>query len=69
MKKRTSIFIDKDWVQAGLKATGLKTRRELVDLALRDLIRRESQKRMLELKGRIDWEGDFQEMRKGRTFS
>lgn len=69
MKKRTSIVIDEDLVQAGLKATGLKTLRELVELALRDLLRRESQKRILELKGSIDWEGDLQEMRRGRTFS
>ena len=69
MKKRTNIVLDEDLVQAGLKATGLRTRKELVDFALRDLLRRESQKRILELKGSVQWEGDLSKMRKGRTFS
>jgi len=57
--KRTSIVIDEKLIMAGLKATGIKTRRALVDYALRDLLRRESQKRILELKGRVHWEGDL----------
>ena len=69
MKKRTNLVLDEDLVQAGLKATGLRTRKELVDFALRDLLRRESQRRILELKGTVQWEGDLSEMRKGRTFS
>jgi Arc/MetJ family transcription regulator len=64
--KRTNIVIDEKLVKAGLKETGLKTRRALVDYALRDLLRRESQKRILDLKGKIHWEGDLSSMRKGR---
>ena len=69
MKKRTNIVVDEDLVEAGLNATGLKTRKELVDFALRDLLRRESQKKILELKGTIHWEGDLSQIRKGRAFS
>ena len=64
--KRTNIVIDEKLIKAGLKTTGLKTRRALVDYALRDLLRRESQKRILELKGKVHWEGDLSSMRKGR---
>ena len=64
--KRTNIVIDEKLIKAGLKATGLKTRRALVDYALRDVLRRESQKRILELKGKIHWEGDLLSMRKVR---
>jgi Arc/MetJ family transcription regulator len=64
--KRTNILLDEDLVKAGLKATGLKTRRALVDFALRDLLRRESQKRILRLKGKVHWEGDLGSMRRGR---
>jgi Arc/MetJ family transcription regulator len=64
--KRTNIVIDEKLIKAGLKTTGIKTRRALVDYALRDLLRRESQKRILELKGRVHWEGDLSSMRKGR---
>lgn len=67
MGKRTNIVLDENLVEAGLKATGLKTRKELVDFALRDLLRREAQMKILELKGNVHWEGDLAEMRKGRT--
>lgn len=67
--KRTNIVIDEQLIAAGLKATGIKTRKALVDYALRDLLRRESQKRILELKGKVKWEGDLSSMRKGRVRS
>ncbi len=65
--KRTNIVIDESLVKMALKATGLKTRRELVDYALRELLRRESQKKILELKGKVTWQGDIKAMRKGRV--
>jgi len=65
--QRTNIVLDAELVERGLEVTGLKTRRELVDFALRELLRRENQKRLLELKGAIPWEGDLEEMRKGRV--
>lgn len=63
---RTNIVIDKKLVDAGLKATGLRTRRELVDYALRELLRHKQQKKLLELKGAVAWQGDLNEMRAGR---
>ena len=65
--QRTNIVLDTELIEKGLKVTGLKTRRELVDFALRELLRRENQKRLLELKGRVRWEGDLEEMRRGRV--
>jgi len=64
--KRTNIVMDEKLIEEGMKTTGIKTRRALVDYALRDLLRRESQKRILELKGKVHWEGDLSSMRKGR---
>lgn len=63
---RTNIVLDSRLVEAGLKATGLKTRRELVDFALRELLRRDQQKKLLALKGKVEWEGDLDEMRTAR---
>jgi Arc/MetJ family transcription regulator len=68
MKKRTNIVIDEELVEAGLKTTGLKTRKALVDFALRDLLRRENQRKILELRGKIHWEGDLASMRRRREF-
>ena len=63
---RTNIVLDIKLIEAGLKATGLKTRRELVDFALRELLRHQQQKKLLSLKGKVSWEGDLAEMRTGR---
>ncbi|ADE14439.1 conserved hypothetical protein [Nitrosococcus halophilus Nc 4] len=61
--QRTNIVIDPELIEQGLRVTGLKTRRELVDFALRELLRRENQKKLLELKGQVEWEGDLGAMR------
>jgi Arc/MetJ family transcription regulator len=63
---RTNINLDDELVSKGLEVTGLRTKRELVDLALRELIRREDQKGILKLEGRFHWHGDLNELREGR---
>jgi Arc/MetJ family transcription regulator len=60
---RTNIVIDEALIREGLRVTGLKTRRELVDFALRDLLRRDAQVGLLKLKGTIHWSGDLDAMR------
>jgi len=60
---RTNVVIDEALVEAGLQATGLKTRRDLIDFALRDLLRRKSQRALMELKGTVTWEGDLDRLR------
>lgn len=45
--KRSNIVIDEKLVEAGLKVTGLKVQRELVDYALRELLRRDAQRKIL----------------------
>jgi Arc/MetJ family transcription regulator len=47
--KRTTIVIDEKLINYGLKATGLKSCRALVDYALRDLLRHKSPQKILEL--------------------
>ena len=64
--KRTNIVMDEDLVRQGLKATGMKTRRALVHHALEELVRREKQKGLLALEGKIQWTGDLNAMRRGR---
>ena len=64
---RTNIVLDSKLVEAGLKATGLKTRRQLVDYALRELLRHKQQKKLLSLKGKVTWEGDLESMRSARS--
>ncbi|RKX46225.1 MAG: type II toxin-antitoxin system VapB family antitoxin [Verrucomicrobia bacterium] len=65
---RTNIVLDSHLVEEGMKLTGLKTKRNLVDYALRELLRHEKQAKLLELRGKIDWDGNLDEMRAGRGF-
>lgn len=63
---RTNIHLDDELVSKGLKITGLRSKRELVDLALRELVRKEDQKSILALEGTFRWEGDLDKLREGR---
>jgi Arc/MetJ family transcription regulator len=63
---RTNIILDDALVEQCQRATGIKTRRALVDFALKELLRLERQKRLLKLKGRVTWEGDLDAWRRGR---
>ncbi|MBW1966334.1 MAG: type II toxin-antitoxin system VapB family antitoxin [Deltaproteobacteria bacterium] len=64
---RTNVVLDNELVDKCRKATGIKTRRALIDYALRELLRRESQLKILELKGKVHWDGDLDASRRGRT--
>ena len=63
---RTNIVLDKHLLESALKETGIKTRRQLVDFALPELMRHHQQRKILELKGHIDWQGDLDTMRAGQ---
>ena len=63
---RTNIFIDDNLIEKGMKYTGIKTKKGLVDFALRELIDRKERKKILDLKGRLHWEGNLNEMRDSR---
>lgn len=60
---RTNIEIDNKLMKDTLKVTGLKTKREVVDLALRELLRLRSQAGLKKLRGKFRWEGDLEAMR------
>ncbi len=64
--KRTNIVLDDKLVKECSKATGIKTQRALIDHALRELLRHESQTKILELKGKVHWDGNLNEWRRGR---
>lgn len=64
---RTSIDIDDKLIKEGLKITHLKTKKELVNFALQELIKREKRKRIMELQGKLQWDGDLEQMRTGRV--
>jgi Arc/MetJ family transcription regulator len=64
---RTNIDLDDALVKQGLKVTKLKTKKELVHYALKELIQRKKRKGLLELEGKVIWEGSLDRMRKSRV--
>ena len=60
---RTNIVIDDKLMAATLKATGIKTKREAVELGLRTLLRLKQQTELRKLRGKYEWEGDLDAMR------
>ena len=60
---RTNIVIDDKLMNAALKATGAKTKREAVELGLKTLIRLKKQQQIRGLRGKLRWHGDLNEMR------
>ena len=56
---RTNIVLDDKLVEKGMNYTGIRTKKDLVNLALRELIRRKERKKILRLKGKLRWEGNL----------
>jgi Arc/MetJ family transcription regulator len=60
---RTNIVIDDKLMSDALKATGLETKREAVELGLKTLIKLKKQEGIKAFRGRLQWEGNLDEMR------
>ncbi len=64
---RTNIVLDERLVRQAMQLSGVKTKRQAVDLALRELVARRSVYRALRrLKGKLPWEGDVGAWRRVR---
>lgn len=64
---RTSIVLDDRLVERAMKLSGAKTKRQVVNLALRELVARGSVYRALRrLRGKLPWEGDVGARRRAR---
>jgi Arc/MetJ family transcription regulator len=63
---RTNIVIDDELMANALKLTGLKTKREAVELGLKTLVRLKEQERLRQFRGKLPWQGDLDEMRTDR---
>lgn len=63
---RTNIVIDDKLMKDTLRATGLKTKREAVELGLRTVLRLRQQEAIRRLRGKLAWDGDLDAMRTDR---
>jgi Arc/MetJ family transcription regulator len=64
---RTNIEIDDGLMSEAQRLTGIRTKREAVDFALRELVARHRRLGILELRGRVHWEGDLAASRQDRA--
>jgi Arc/MetJ family transcription regulator len=60
---RTNIEIDDKLMRDALRATGLKTKCEAVELGLRTLLRLRQQEDVRRFRGKLHWVGDLDAMR------
>ncbi|MEQ3696127.1 MAG: type II toxin-antitoxin system VapB family antitoxin [Pseudomonadales bacterium] len=60
---RTNIVIDDDLMLSALQATGLRTKREVVEEALKLIVQQRKQQSIRKLRGKLTWEGNLDEMR------
>ena len=63
---RTNIVLDDRLVKEGLRRFKCRSKRELVHLALTELLKAERPRDLLSLRGRVKWDGDLGELRRLR---
>jgi Arc/MetJ family transcription regulator len=60
---RTNILIDDDLMEAAMLATGVKSKKDAVELGLQMLVRLHRQQSIRDFKSKLQWDGDLDEMR------
>ena len=63
---RIDIEIEDELMREALRCSGLKTEREVVRAGLKVLIRLNRQTKILDVAGKVHWEGNLDESREGR---
>ena len=64
---RTNIVLDENLIERAQKLTGIRTKREVVQEALRTLILLREQAEVRQFRGKLKWEGNLDEMRQTRV--
>lgn len=63
---RTTLNIDETALEEAMEAYEGRTKTEVVNEALRAFARAKRRKRLLDLRGRVAWEGEIDKLRKRR---
>lgn len=64
---RTNIELNDELVAEAMQLSGAKTKKEVVDMALRELIRRKKKKDLMDLAGKIDFIEGYDHKKARRT--
>lgn len=60
---RINIEINEEIMQNGLAISGLKTKKAVVNLALKEFLEKQAKLQILKLQGELVWEGDLDKWR------
>lgn len=60
---RTNIIIDDELMEKAISVSGFNTKKETVEEALKLLIHVKKQSNIRKFRGKLNWEGDLDEMR------
>ena len=60
---RTNIVVDDNLMEEAIKLTKIKTKKGVVDEALKLLVQVKRQEAIRSFKGKLNWEGNLSEMR------
>ena len=63
---RTNIVIDDRLMKDALKLTGIRTKREAVETALKLMVDLKKQEKIRQHRGKLKWDGNLDEMRLAR---
>ncbi len=64
---RTNIEIDDGLIDQAMRSSGARTKRAAVEAGLRLLVETHSQAEIRKLRGKVKWEGNLNESRRGRS--
>jgi len=60
---RTNIVIDDELMSSVMKLTGIRTKREAVEMGLKTLLKLQKQENIRNYRGKLEWVGDLDDMR------
>ncbi len=63
---RTTLNLDDEALERAMKVAAGKTKTEVINEALREFARRRKVRELLELRGKVEWTGDIDKLRKRR---
>lgn len=64
---RTNIELNDKILKDALRLTRIKTKKDVVNYALEELVKKLRRKKILELEGKVKWEGNLNKMRASRV--
>jgi Arc/MetJ family transcription regulator len=64
---RTNVDVNDELVQKAMEISRLATKEAVVELALQQYIERQARQNLLSLFGKVNWEGDLEQMRTNTT--